>query len=832
MTASYNARRSVTDLPQSVDRFDVVRILGKGGMGTVYLARDQRLARLVAIKVLHAEDLAAEDRRARFLREARTAAAIRHANVATIYEVGETVEGVPFIVMEYCEGETLSQRMRRRPIEAGEFLSIARQIAAGAAAAHEGGIVHRDLKSANIMIEPTGQVKILDFGLAKTLPTEFSATARDSSASRMFGTLHYLAPEQVRGQPADPRTDLFSIGVIFFQIATGQLPFNADAPLMVLEKIRDAEPEPFVARDPAFPTAATKIIGKLLKKEPDNRYQSARDLLADLDELDTPTARFPTSASRSHSSLGRTRARPRWMRLVITILAFVVGAAAIIYFNRHTKTAETAQAATSAAPPPIRSMAVMPLDNISNNTKDDFLSVGLADALVTKLQQIPSLQVRPTSAVAGFHNKKVDTKTAADQLHVDSVLEGHFLAAGDLVRVNLQLTDSRTGYNVWADTIDGKRADLIKLIDDVSSRTVAGLNQKLGVQKSGNASEPRSSNPRAYEEYLRARALSGSLLPAEHQAEEAALRRAIALDSNFAAAYADLAISMSLGQARGLDSGADVIERAEFYARQAVRLDPNLAAAHLALGRVFVRLPDRFREAVRENLAALRLNPNDTTALNNVANYYVSVGDTQRVRCLGDRLISLDPNSNEAKIRGYWYVNAVDPDGALANAPPALAAKDTELAGRDIRANAFILLGNLPAAEAETARITKLVPQHYLGKSLRAMIAAAKGDRATAEAALKSFEPDANRLHWAAMRQALVYAKLGDRDAAVRWVNRGAELGNHSWFAWVKHPWTQSLQTDPEFQTILGRMKADLDDVGGDVVGVYQLICRPSGPTV
>jgi hypothetical protein len=160
-----------------------------------------------------------------------------------------------------------------------------------------------------------------------------------------------------------------------------------------------------------------------------------------------------------------------------------------------------------------------------------------------------------------------------------------------------------------------------------------------------------------------------------------------------------------------------------------------------------------------------------------------------------------------------------------------MAAKDTELAGRDIRANAFILLGNLPAAEAETARITKLVPQHYLGKSLRAMIAAAKGDRATAEAELKSFEPDANRLHWAAMRQALVYAKLGDRDAAMRWVNRSAELGNHSWFAWVKHPWTQSLQTDPEFQTILGKMKADLDDVSGDVVGVYQLICRPGGPS-
>lgn len=793
-------------------------------MGTVYLARDQRLDRLVAVKVLHDDDLADADRHARFMREARTAAAIRHPNVGTIYEVGETVEGVPFIVMEYSEGETLSQRMRRRPVEAGEFLSIARQIAAGVAAAHECGIVHRDLKSANIMIEPTGQVKILDFGLAKALPTQL-ARSPESSRSGLFGTLHYLAPEQVRGQPSDERTDLFSVGIIFYQIATGQLPFNADAPLMVLEKIRDAEPEPFVARDPAFPPAATKIIGKLLKKEPPDRYQSARDLLADLEDLDTPTARYSASMMPSHSSIGRTRPRPRWTRLILTILAFVIGGAVIAYFNRHA----SPEPPSALPPPPIRSMAVLPLDNIANNTNDDFLSVGLADALVTKLQQIPSLQVRPTSAIVEFHNRKIGMKAAAEQLHVDSVLEGHFLAAGDLVRVNLQLTDSRTGYNVWADTIDGKRADLIKLIDDVSSRTVAGLNQKLGVQKSGNASEPRSSNPRAFEEYLRARAISGSLVPADHQAQETALRRAIAIDPNFAAAYADLAIAMSLGQARGLDTAPDTIERATWYARQAVRLDPNLPAAHLALGRAFVKLPERFREAVRENLAALRLNPNDVDALNNVANFYVSVGDTQRVRCIGDRLVSLDPNSNEAKIRGYWYVNAVDPDGALANSPAALAARDTELAGRDIRANAFILIGNLASAEAEAKRVAQLVPQHYLGKSLRAMIAAAKGDRPAAEAALHSFEPDANRLHWAAMRQALCYAKLGDRDAAMRWVNRSAQLGNHSWFAWIKHPWTQSLQADPEFQTVIGKMKADLDDVSGDVMGVYQLIC-PAGP--
>ncbi len=812
----------MAEVPQSFDRFQVLRILGKGGMGTVYLARDPRLDRPVALKVLRAEDLATEDRRARFLREARTAAAIRHPNVATIYEVGES-DGVPFIVMEYCEGETLTQRIRRRPLEAAEFLNIARQIAAGVAGAHDGGIIHRDLKSANIVIEPSGQVKILDFGLAKALHREVAVLSIDTTTGQLFGTLHYLSPEQARGQPADERSDLFSLGVVFYQMATGQLPFNAEAPLLILEKIRDTEPEPFVSLDSSFPPAAAKIIGKLLQKNPSDRYPTARDLLADLEELTTRTAR-QTLPPHSRSVIGRTVKRPHFLRVIlVAISVLVIGLA--IYFAQSGAGGDSTTTA-SPTPPPIRSMAVLPLTNIANNTRDDFLSIGLADALVTSLQQIPSLQVRPTSAVLEFRNQKMDAKSAGEKLHVDGLLEGHFLAAGDLVRVNLQLTDARTGYNVWADTVDGRRQNLLKLIDEVSSHTVSALNQKLGVQQASHGSEPRSTNPKAYEEYLKARALNGSLVPAEHRTQVASLKRAIALDPNFAAAYADLAIALSLGQARALDTDPDVAEKTEWYARQAVRLDPNLAAAHLALGRAFVRFPDRFRESVREELAALRLNANDTHALNGMATYFVSNGDTQKTQCLADRMLRIDPNSNEAKVRGYWYVNAVDPEGALQNAQWALAAKDTEVAGHDIRANAEILLGNLPGATAEADRVSALVPNHYLGKSLKAMIAAANGDRARCEAALKSFEPDANRNHWAAMRQALCYAKIGEQKEAVAWVKRAAELSNHSWYAWVKHPWMQSAEADPEFQKAIAKMKADLDDVRDDVIGVYQLICR------
>ncbi|HEX7706342.1 MAG TPA: protein kinase [Thermoanaerobaculia bacterium] len=811
----------------SFDGFEIVRLLGKGGMGTVYLARDKRLGRLVALKVLNSSDLAYSDRRARFLREARSAGAIRHQNVATIYDVDETADGTPFIVMEYCEGETLSQRVRRQPLNAAEFLSYARQIAAGVAAAHEQGIIHRDIKSANIMIEPNGLVKILDFGLAKSVPRLLTDPGLertvDSSTGHFFGTLHFVSPEQARGHNADLRSDLFSVGVVLYHMATGRLPFNAEAPLMVLDKIRQGEPEPFVPNDTAFPSPATRIIARLLQKDPDDRYQTAPELLADLDDVDTPTLLMPTSSSRS--TLGRTVKKPRAARVAITLLAALVVLAAI-FIVRRSEPSVTLASATGSPPPPIRSVAVLPLRNIANNTGDEFLSVGLADALVTQLQQIESLQIRPTSAVLQYQGANTDTRAAGQKLQVDAILEGHFLAAGELVRVTLQLTDSRTGFSVWSDSIDGKRGDLLKLIDEVSSRTVAGLNEKIGVETSQLArSVARSTNPKAYEEYLRARALNGSFLATEYQQQIDALKRAIALDPTFAAAYANLATSLSLGQARSLVSPEDA-RRAEWYARQAVRLDPNLAEAHLALGRVFVRDPSRYRESVREILAALRLESNDTHALNSLVTYFVSAGDLTKAQCIGDRLVRIDPMSNEALTRGYWNINAVDPEGALSNAKHALSSRETALAGHDIRGVALILLGSLGEAEKEAVAATTLAPSHYLGKSMKGMIAAARGDRPAALDAAKSFEADARRNHWAAIRTAHIYAKLGDQEQALVWVNRSAELGHHSWYSLVKHPWLQELQPNPKFQEIVAQIKADLDDVRDDVTGVHQLLCK------
>jgi eukaryotic-like serine/threonine-protein kinase len=789
-------------------------------MGVVYLARDERLGRQVALKVLSEYELPDAERRAMFMREARSAAAITHPNVATIHEVGETKDGLPFIVMEYCEGKTATTLAREEALETARFLNIARQIAEGLAAAHRQGVIHRDIKGANIIVEPGDHVKILDFGLAKVLRTN---TNSSSSSAGFFGTVPYLSPEQARGGVADARSDLFSAGVALYELASGKLPFNAEGPLALLEKIRDAEPEPFSPRDPAFPESLARMIGKLLQKEPADRYQTAGELLDDLHTAATEIEAHPTrpATTRRTAALGRT-VRRRTIRYVLAAAGLIAITVGIVITAEVMSRSDGHLAGQPLTP--IRSIAVLPFQNLSEQQRDNFLSVGLADALVTRLQQIPTLQVRPTAAVLKFRGKEIDAQTAAEQLGVDGILHGRYITSGGQVRVNLQLTDSRTGYGVWAGTIDGSRDNLITLMDDVSSRTANALQPAEPGNTTQQRSEPRTSNPKAFEHFLRARAFSGSLVPQQHAEQIAALRKAIELDPRFAAAHAELAIALTLGQIRGMEQES-VTAEAERYARQAVNLDPYLPEAHLALGRTLVRFPDRFRESARENLSALRLNPNDPQALYTMASYLVASGDLGRKNCILDRMVRLDPSSNDARTRGYFDVNSIDPEKTIESARFALVAPETELAGHDMLALAHLAQDDFDAATREYQRAAELVPNHYIPKSLAAMIAAGKGDRKEAERWIAQFSNEAERNHWAALRIVQAYAKLGDRQKALKWAHTTQQLGNHSWYFLVRHPWLQSLQNDPEYQQMLKEIRADLDAVHGDVIGVYDVIC-------
>lgn len=467
------------------------------------------------------------------------------------------------------------------------------------------------------------------------------------------------------------------------------------------------------------------------------------------------------------------------------------------------------------------SIAVLPLRNTSNDARDAFLSVGIADALVGRLQQIDSLPIRPISAALGFQSFQ-DAQRAGESLHVDSVLEGRFAVLDGRVRVTVQLTDPRTGRAIWNESIDGPRGDLLRLVDALAARTTKHLDRP----ETTGASAVRSKNPRAYEEYLKARSMGGSLVTGRYEEQVAALERAIALDPEFAAAHANLAIALSLGVARGLEKDPDTIDRAERHARQAVRLDPNLAEAHAALARFFVRRPDRYRDAVRELLAAIRLNPNDPTSLSSMVTHLVFSGDLEKARCFQRRMVEIDPTSYESRVRGYHALTAIDSERALRDAEFARASADTRVAGHDIRAIAFVLRGDLEAAAREAAILRRLAPHLYYANSIDALIAASRNDRGATEAAIAKFENEARRNHWAAIRVAQCYARFGEHAKAVEWIERSIDFGQHNWYGLRKHPWFQSMQSDPAFVKILEELRADHDDVKDEVAGVAKLVCR------
>lgn len=817
--------------PERFDRYRIVRILGKGGMGIVYLADDEVLSRPVALKVLHRFEGTAPDVNARFLREARAAAQIRHPNVATIYEVGEGAGGRPFISMEYCEGEALSQLVRRDPLDTPRFIDIGRQIASALAAAHKNGVIHRDIKSSNIILEPGDIVKVLDFGLAKIQAVPPSTSDPTETASGgFFGTLPYLSPEQARGLPADTRSDLFAMGVVLYEMATGVLPFEGDSALALLEKIRSNEPRPFVPVDPEFPKAAAGIIARLLQKNPKDRYESAQQVVEAFDEIED---QFQTTARHSKaltptSGLAETiraSAIPARNWLILALALAIVITVGTLMLRPGTAKAPV-PTPTPAATGPITSLAVLPFQNISGAASEEFLAVGLADALTTQLQQIGSLGVRPTSAVLEFYGKEgVDPLEAGRKLQVDSVLEGRFLTAGTTVRVSLQLTDTRTRYSVWAANVQGNRENLIALIDEVASTTRRALQTKLAATDTTGRSEPRTSSPQAYEYFLRARALQGSLLEEQNRRQIELLNEAIALDPEFAAAYADLGSAMVLRQIRGFTKDAEAYKRADWYARQAVRLDPNLPEAHVALAQTLIRFPDRYRESMRETLAAVRLSPNIPEGLHSLSSYFVATGDLQRAACIVDRIVEVDPTSNLTRLRGYAYVNAVDPEGVMRLADLALASPETEIAGLDMLANAQLVRGDMEAAASAGKQIREIAPEHYLGKSIEMLVAADRGDRARVDRLVAEIQGDILTNHWATLRAALAYARLGDRKLALHYVSGAITLGNHSWYMLVKHPWLEDLQGDPEFQRLISKLKTDLEDVRDDVIGVYELIC-------
>ena len=605
-------------------RYEIVAALGAGGMGEVYRARDARLGRDVALKVLPGEVAADPDRLRRFEQEARAASAISHPNLLAVFDIGEQ-EGVRFLVTELLEGETLRHLLERGPLGAARALELTAQFARGLAAAHERGIVHRDLKPENLFLTRDGHAKILDFGLAKvrppTAPEELATQVggfparqepqglQQTAPGLVFGTVAYMSPEQVRGRAADERSDLFALGAVLLEMVTGRPPFRRDSAAETMAAILKEEPPRLAASGLQLPPALERIARRLLAKVAAERYPTARALLADLEGA-TTGASPASGASRSGSSAG-----------------------------------SGVRFAAVAAPP---SIAVLPFADMSPARDQDYFCEGMAEELIHALARLPGLRVASRTAAFQFKGHAGDMREVGDRLGVESVLEGSVRKSGDRLRITLQLVDVASGYQQWTGRYDRELADVFAVQEEIALAVAQALRGVLAeIERKASAPVPTRS-VEAYECYLRGRQFFSrfdrkSLLLAREM-----FRRAADIDPDYALAYAGVAdcAAFLFGMWGG---GDEALVEADRASRRALELAPGLASTHASRG-LAQFLNGHYAEAEAEFDIALRLDPLQFEALYFYARMRFEQARVEEAAALFERAMGARPEDYQAPV--------------------------------------------------------------------------------------------------------------------------------------------------------------------------------------
>jgi eukaryotic-like serine/threonine-protein kinase len=821
--------------------YEIVSIIGAGGMGEVYRARDTRLERTVAIKVLPVQLSSRADLRERFDREARAISSLNHPNICTLYDVGRQ-DGTNYLVMEYLEGETLAERLTKGSLPFEQAIRHAIEIADALDAAHAAGIVHRDLKPANIILTKRGQAKVLDFGLAKFAEeNRASGLAEDgptladanlTSPDMAIGTVAYMSPEQARGENLDAQSDLFSFGVVLYEMATGRPAFAGRTTAIIYNEILNKTPTPLAQLNPDAPPKLQEIIERCLEKDRDLRYHSAADLRADLKRLqrDVDSGRPPApsrapldggnSAPPGVSARSGAVSSPGAASGTVAVVSDSDAALAIGIVQRH-KTGIVITGIilvlvivvvfgarawlTRMTGGPIDSVAVLPFMNGSGSPDTDYLSDGFTDTITNSLSQIHGLRVVPRTLVRRYKNQTLDPRQAARELKVRAIVTGNVVMHGDQVSVEAELIDTSNISQLWGDHFDRSVADMMNVQSDISKAIAANLRLQLTDDDHKVMVAGTTQNPEAYQLYLKGKYENTKGNRDGYARATAFFDQAIAKDPSYAMAYAGLANNYAL-QADFYYLPPEVaLPKAIAAARKAISLDDRLAEAHALLGMSILSEEWNWTQAEQEIQRALALDPNNAMAHEFNGMLLVSLRRFDQAAAELQQAVALDPLSPDiSATAGFGLIQTHQYGEAITVLRKVLELEPDSVRAQVFLADAYLLSGKTDLAIAESQRTIAL---GWPGEQTElATSYAVAGRKAEAEALLKKREEEVKRSHAGAFFIAAAFGLLGEKDQAFLWLNESYKNHEAAMPFLNGYAFLDSLRTDPRFQDLVRRV--------------------------
>lgn len=751
---------------QIVSHYRIVEKIGGGGMGVVFKAEDIKLGRPVALKFLPDEFSGNQQVLQRFQREARTTSALNHPHILTVYEVGED-KGTLFIATELVEGQTLRELLRGA-LSCDQALAFAKQILEALSSAHRAGVVHRDLKPENIMARPDGHIKLLDFGLAKLLPSPMAGPGENTDvdltkSGQMMGTVRYMSPEQILGESIDCRSDLFSFAIIFYEMVCGRHPWQGTSAVDILHAILHEEPRSILQGTAGACKNLPPVMEKALQKNPSNRYQRADEFLAALSGISSPSSAMPAPREEDSSS----------------------------------------------------SLAVLPFLFLSDIEEKESLSLGFADALITTLGNLEDLVVPPTAAILQYPGGS-DPVAVSRAMRVRHVLQGSIQRLGPHWRVSVQLFDSHARKIVFAEKYDFTLPDIFEIQDEISKRVAEALARKF--RRSAPRSRDRyTTDPGAYGEFLEGLRDSYSEDLESLNSAIAALERAITADPKFALAHATLSY-VCTGKYFGFDPRRTWIDKAEYHCQQGLDLDPELPEAHLAKAYILWSQATNFRhaEAIAEILKGLALQPNLDHAHNRLGTICAHIGRLKEARRAYEKARLVNPQNlaNHNIAQSYLW------DGDLESAERELDAWARESPQNKyllwFRPQPALFRGDLESAKKHVAAALVLLPDEPLMISLNGLLFALHQDTGPAlDCVHRACESPRSfgHTHHTHYQIACTYAVLGQPGKAFEWLERTIDGGFACWPLFQRDPCLKTLHDAPEFRGTVSRLEREFGQV-------------------